>query len=209
LSLENVIDFFEILGALKEKKRSGWNSRLGIKNPESIADHSLRATIIAMCIGDLMKLNTDKLIRMLLLHDIQEAITGDFDYKAKLKLGLERIKRRQNIAIRQVLSSLPEELQSKYLSLWIEFENKETHEAILANDIDHLELIMQALEYERRGYNPKKFHVFWQYGKETIQTPLIQEMFKNLAAKRKKLGASSKSFRKIPDKHSNLLTKPS
>jgi len=185
LNLEKVRKFSEILGKLKENKRSGWNSRLQMKNPESIADHSYRAAMLAMCLGDLMEVDAERLIRMLLLHDIQEAITGDYDYRAKKKIGITEVKRQEANAIRQVLSLLPKKLQRNYLSIWKDFENQNTQEAILANDIDKLEMIMQALEYEKKGYSPKKFDVFWDYGKKTIKTPLIQELFQLLVNERK------------------------
>lgn len=185
LNLEKVRKFSEILGKLKENKRSGWNSRLQMKNPESIADHSYRAAMLAMCLGDLMEVDSERLIRMLLLHDIQEAITGDYDYRAKKKIGITEVKRQEANAIRQILSLLPKKLQRNYLSIWKDFENQNTQEAILANDIDKLEMIMQALEYEKKGHSPKKLDVFWDYGKKMIKTPLIQELFQLLVNKRK------------------------
>jgi len=84
--LEEIVDFVQKAGLLKKVKRSGWISWVGIERPESVADHSFRSAILAMCIADLKGLNTEKLMRMLLLHDIHEAIIGDYDYFAKRKI---------------------------------------------------------------------------------------------------------------------------
>jgi putative hydrolase of HD superfamily len=69
---EMLFRFSENIVKLKENRRSGWGSHVGITNPESIADHVFGCAILAMCFGDLAKANTEKLIRMLLSHDIQE-----------------------------------------------------------------------------------------------------------------------------------------
>jgi len=185
MSLEKLIRFSEIVGRLKTTKRSGWVSHVGISNPESVADHSFRCAILAICIGDLSNIETEKLTRMLLLHDVQEALTGDYDHYAKMQMGIDKVKSKQRIAIDEILSSLPEKLQSPYRSLWDEFENQTTPEAILANDIDKIEMMMQALEYEEEGYEPAKLDVFWSEVKNKIKTPLVQDLFRFLINKRR------------------------
>jgi len=79
-------EFLQIVGRLKAVRRSGWISQVGIDEPESVADHSFRCAIIAMCIGSLTDVDIGKLVPMLLLHDIQEAVTGDFDSSKKKEL---------------------------------------------------------------------------------------------------------------------------
>ena len=63
---KNVIKFAKEIGKLKSLERTGWKVR-GVKNPESVADHSFRATILGMLLSDLEGLDTEKIIRMLLL----------------------------------------------------------------------------------------------------------------------------------------------
>jgi putative hydrolase of HD superfamily len=184
VSLEKLINFSEIIGKLKVVNRSGWVSHVGITNPESVADHSFRCAILAMCIGDLLSVNTEKLIRMLLLHDIQESVTGDYDYYAKEEIGTPRVKLQERIAIKDILSRLPAKLKRKYDAIWREFEDKTTSEAMLANDIDKIEMLIQALEYEKKGYDPEKLEVFWTSSQDKIKTALGQDLFKLLRGKR-------------------------
>lgn len=66
MALEELIRFSNIIGKLKVLKRSGWISQVGITEPESVADHSFRCAVLAMCIGDLTNVDTEKLIKMLL-----------------------------------------------------------------------------------------------------------------------------------------------
>lgn len=184
MSLEKLLRFSEIIGKLKIVKRSGWISHAGIDKPESVADHSFRCAVLAMCIGDVANVDTEKLIRMLLLHDVQEAFTGDYDYYAKKEVGLHKVKSEQRTAIKDILSLLPAALEMQYLSLWEEFENQSTLEAILANDIDKIEMMIQALEYEEEGYDPRKFDAFWNEVKNKIRTSVTQDLFKLLIKKR-------------------------
>ena len=184
MSLEELIEFSEIIGKLKVVNRSGWISHVGITKPESVADHSFRCAILAMCIGDLQGVDTEKLIRMLLLHDIQEALTGDHDYYAKEEIGTPTVKLQERIAIKDILSRLPTKLKRKYNAIWQEYEDKTTHEAMLANDIDKIEMLMQALEYEKEGYDPEKLEVFWTSSQNKIKTALGQDLFKLLRGKR-------------------------
>ncbi|MEM1537972.1 MAG: HD domain-containing protein [Thermoproteota archaeon] len=180
MRLEKLHQFLKIVGRMKVIKRAGWVSHAGIDRPESVADHSFRCAVLAMCIGDLMNINTEKLIRMLLLHDVQEAITGDYDLFAKKEMGINEVESRERVAIKDVLSLLPDELKARYLSLWEEFKDGITTEAILANDLDKIEAVMQALEYEEAGYDPRKLKAFWLEARRRIKTPIIQDLLKLL-----------------------------
>jgi putative hydrolase of HD superfamily len=181
---EELLRFFEISGKLKCTIRSGWSASAGIEKPESVADHTFRCAIMAMTIGDLEALETNKLVKMLMLHDLQEALTGDFDAFAKQKLGLKEIKIKQKNAIKEITSLLPNTLRSRYLALWDEYENKITKEALLANDIDKIEMLLQALEYEKQGCPSAKLDTFWNSSKPQIKTPIGKKWLSGLEQKR-------------------------
>ncbi|UCG37502.1 MAG: HD domain-containing protein [Candidatus Bathyarchaeota archaeon] len=185
MSIQKMLEFFETVGKLKTVKRSGWITQAGIDEPESVADHSFRCAILSMCICDTLQIDSEKTIRMLLLHDIQESLTGDHDLSAKKKRGFRRVKNEARTAIERILSGLPIRLRDNYLSLWNEYENRKTPEAIVANDIDKIEMVIQAFEYEKKGYKSNKFKTFWSQVQDQIKTPLIKEMFKLLQTQRK------------------------
>jgi putative hydrolases of HD superfamily len=144
---ENIIEFLRIAGKLKKVERTGWVTQAGISDPESVAEHSFRAAIIGMLISDMRenqrflacrnserfscikKLDTEKVMRMLLLHDIAEAIIGDWDLRAKKKLGVEKKNERENDAFEKIMQLLPKEQKERYGSLWKEFEERKTEEA--------------------------------------------------------------------------------
>jgi putative hydrolase of HD superfamily len=70
-----LFDFFNIVAELKKIPRKGWKEKLGLENPESVADHSYLTAVMSMIISDLNGLNTQKVLKMSLLHDLAESIT--------------------------------------------------------------------------------------------------------------------------------------
>lgn len=143
MDYKDIVELFFKLGELKTIKRSGW-IRHGIKNPESIADHSFRMAMIALILGDEFKLDTSKLIKMALIHDIAEIIVGDLTPYCNINIQ-EKSSQEYN-AMKELLSYISK--SSYYMDLWLEFERQETKEAKLVHNIDKLEMIIQAVEYE-------------------------------------------------------------
>ncbi|MCJ7630960.1 HD domain-containing protein [Candidatus Bathyarchaeota archaeon] len=140
-----VLDFGITAGQLKKIRRKGWVSLAGIKSPESVADHTYRTAILVMCLSDLKGLNTEKLVRMALLHDVHEALIGVYDHSDKERIGKSELRSIETEAVKRVFSDLPDNLQEKYILLSAEFQGQETEEARLIKQIDQIEMIFQAL----------------------------------------------------------------
>jgi len=189
--LNGILSLAKTAGRLKRVERRGWSSWVGVRRPESVAEHSFRCTLLAMCIGDLKGLSTEKLMKTMLLHDLHEALTGDYDYFDKKKLGEEEVRKREREAIRNVLLPLPKNLRDEYLSLWHEFESQRTEEARLAGQIDKLEMVMQALEYEKEGYDSKRLQVFWENMRTKLKDPILKKLFELLEKDRTPQGATN------------------
>jgi putative hydrolases of HD superfamily len=71
----NVLCFARLCGALKNVKRTGWVNNK-INEPESVADHMYRMSMLAFMIQD-PAIKKDHLIKLCLVHDLAEAIVGD------------------------------------------------------------------------------------------------------------------------------------
>ena len=68
-----LFDFFYIVSELKKVQRKGWHDKVGITHPESVADHSYGTAIMAMIFSDNSgSLNTERIMKMALLHDLAE-----------------------------------------------------------------------------------------------------------------------------------------
>ena len=68
-----ILDFFKNALNLKNISRQGWIDKLSIKHPESVADHSYSMAIMAMVISDLENHDSEKILKMVLLHDLAES----------------------------------------------------------------------------------------------------------------------------------------
>ena len=73
-----ILDFFKTAANLKKISRQGWIDKLSLDNPESVADHSYSMAVISMVISDLENYNSEKIIKMVLLHDLAESKIGDY-----------------------------------------------------------------------------------------------------------------------------------
>ena len=72
-----LINFFQKVLDLKNIPRQGWKDKLQIDNVESVAEHTYSTAIMSMIYSDLHEFDTEKIIKMALLHDLSESITGD------------------------------------------------------------------------------------------------------------------------------------
>lgn len=70
--MDQTCNFFFEAGELKRVKRSGWWTA-GIKDPESVAEHSYRTAIIAFVLAKMEGLDANKLCTAALFHDLREA----------------------------------------------------------------------------------------------------------------------------------------
>jgi len=136
--------FFQIAG-LKKLPRSGWKIKLGLENSESVAEHSYMMAVMAMVLSDLKTLNSEKVIKMSILHDWAESKIGDF---MPDEIGYDKKSELENYAMTEILELLPEKIQSDYQIIWNEFLKRDTPEARLVHELDKLEMALQAKIYE-------------------------------------------------------------
>jgi len=125
----------------------------GISNPESVADHSFRMAIVAVCLSDLRDLDSQKVMRMCLIHDLAESEIGDLTPEEKES---EEDHRRQEDRVNRVLlNNLPSHVKRDFLKAWRELIRNRTPEAKLVWEIDKLELGFTMKDYILAGGNSK------------------------------------------------------
>jgi len=170
-------DFFEIIINLKNVQRKGWTSKLEIKNPESVADHSFSMALMAMILSELHKLNTKKILEMALLHDLVESVVGDFtpeEISKPKKLELE------NTAMEKILKILPENLIEVYQKIWNEFQLGSSEDAIFVHEMDKLEMVFQAKYYVDKGFSKEKIQPFLDTANTEIKNKHLREIMSKL-----------------------------
>ena len=150
--LKNSMRFYMLATQLKYKIRSGWDKshwNVSKDRVESIAEHVYGTCILALSIDSEFKTNLDinKVIKMLVLHELGEVIIGDitpFD-----NITPEEKMKKEHEAMREVIGDLVN--QEEFLSLLFEFDEKKTKEAIFAHHCDKLEADIQAKVYQDMG----------------------------------------------------------
>jgi len=162
-----LLDFFNIIADLKKIPRKGWKEKVGLLTPESVADHSYNMAVMAMVLSDLREFDTEKILRMALLHDIAESVTGDFTPEEISKKDKKKL---EDNAMLDILSKLPSTLASNYTKIWTEYQNGNSKEAILVHEIDHLEMALQAQKYRGEGYSAENLEVFFSVAKKEIKS---------------------------------------
>ncbi len=170
-------DFFKLIIDLKDVQRKGWMHKLKIKNPESVADHSFSMALMAMILSELHKLDTKKIVKMTLLHDLVESKVGDFtpeEISKPKKIELE------NTAMEKILNILPENLIEGYLKIWNEFQFAKSEEAIFVHEMDKLEMFFQAKHYVDKGYSKEKIQPFLDTANTEIKNKHMKEIMSNL-----------------------------
>lgn len=151
--MKEVLQFIEEIERLKFIPRSGWQY-YGIKEPESVAEHSFLLTFLCLIVGlKLIKSGEDidlkKLLIMSIIHEIGEVRIGDIHLIAKEYIGHESVE----IAERKVAYDLLKNANlDELIEIYDEFLKGETKEAILVRACDKLELLIQAYLYKKIGY---------------------------------------------------------
>ena len=169
-----ILDFFKNALNLKNISRQGWIDKLSIKYPESVADHSYSMAIMAMVISDLENYDSEKILKMVLLHDLAESKIGDFTPGQISKDKKEKI---ENDAFNDIIEQLPNTIKLEYDKIWKEYQNKKSPEAQIVHEIDRLEMALQAKMYQKSGSSKEDIATFLETAKSDITHPKIKELF--------------------------------
>jgi putative hydrolases of HD superfamily len=136
------------MGVLKRVRRSGW-WHAGVRDPESVAEHSLRVAQIAALIAAEEGADPSRAAYLGTWHDSQETRVCDIPHSA-----LPYMTKPDNEAITDdQVAPLSERAADAVRSAVHEFEAQVTIESHCAKDADKLECLFQALEYRDAGNN--------------------------------------------------------
>ncbi|MDE1762731.1 MAG: HD domain-containing protein [Thaumarchaeota archaeon] len=173
-------EFFYIVSELKKIQRKGWKEKAGVLHPESVADHSYGVATMAMIFSDSASMNTEKILKMALLHDLAESITGDF---IPGEISKENKKTIENQVMGEILSKLPPSLASKYDSIWKEYAACTSQESVLLHEIDKLEMAIQATRYSSEGFSKENLQEFTDAARKEIRSKELLAVLDTLSYK--------------------------
>ncbi|GLV80427.1 haloacid dehalogenase [Streptomyces lavendulae subsp. lavendulae] len=134
------------LGVLKRARRSGW-WHTGVRDPESIAEHSFRVAAIGAVLAMMEGADAARVTLMCVMHDTQETRIGDIPH-----IGRRYLKAASNeeITADQLATAHPA-VAAGIQAVVDEYENGTDPEVVIAHDADKLECLIQAVEYREQG----------------------------------------------------------
>ncbi|MET9103083.1 HD domain-containing protein [Streptomyces antibioticus] len=145
--LAQVAKFLFEAGTLKSSRRTGW-WMAGVRDPESVAEHAWRTSLLASIIAKLEGADPARAALLAVWHDSQETRTGDVNHLGKKYSG----EAAPRAVTADQVAGMPEALADTIRDLVDEYEDRESAEAVCARDADKLECLLQGIEYKAQGY---------------------------------------------------------
>jgi putative hydrolase of HD superfamily len=169
--IRGALDFLRQAEKLKDVLRSSHTSG---GRPESTAEHAWRLCLWAIVFSDkLGEIDLAKLLKICIVHDLGEALSGDIPAVSQTARRGKAIQER--VDLESLTRPLAPKQRDEILSLWAEYENVSSPEAVLAKGLDKLETILQ----HNQGRNAADFDYAFNltYGlKRTSAHPLLAEI---------------------------------
>ncbi len=146
-NIEKIFELASLISRLKDEKRFKT-----VKNfdGDTVAAHSWRLAILVFLIAEELKLDINVLraVKLALVHDFPEAVTGDLDahllYK-NVKLRKDKIDN-EIVAIDKISSILSFSGKEELKKLWNEYSEADTKEARYVYVLDKIEGVYTFIE---------------------------------------------------------------
>lgn len=117
---------------------------------ENSGEHSWHIALYAMVLADQAApgVNIDRVIRMLLLHDLVEIDVGDTPIHSKggTAHGSAAVAEAEAKAADRIFGLLPPDQAQAFRALWDEFEAAESPDAVFAKSLDRVQPVMANLQ---------------------------------------------------------------
>lgn len=140
--IEKALNFIIEIEKLKNVLRK--TMPVGLERFENSAEHSWHVCMSALMLKNYANeaINIDRVIKMLLIHDLGEIDAGDtIIYSSETA----EFKSEEAAGVARLFAMLPEEMSAELLALWHEFEAGETSDARYAKAIDRVPPLLHNL----------------------------------------------------------------
>lgn len=204
--MKDVVEFLINVNKLKELRRTGW-VWLGVKNPETVADHSFQLALLSWLLAETKGgLNIEKVIKIAIAHDLCEVWAGDmtayYDLLPKnpkkrkefLKRWIrlpqkqkeKRAKEKFNIEIESLLKLLKtlsfSNVRNEIFNSFLDYERSISLEGKFVKQIDKIEPLIQAIEYFGTKEDTPVIG-WWEEAEETVEDPFLKNFLKVIEKK--------------------------
>ena len=198
---KNLIKFFIEVGKLKTIPRKGWVIR-GVENPESIAAHSFVAALMSWILSIRRRIDQEGVIVMSASHDFFAVRKGDatpYDHilrkttdikkivetspwtgpKGEKELIAKRRLEREARELDRLIKPLPQTIRHELKFFWLEYKTGTSREGRYARQIDRVETLLQAIEYQKKDKSISIIS-FWLELKELLDDPVLSQLVKEI-----------------------------
>lgn len=163
MEIRAFLDFLAAAEKLKCNTRHSWTSS---GRHESVAEHSWRLALMAQLLkNEFQDVDMDKVIRMCLIHDLGEAVTGDIPAFEKTQAD-EAV---EADAVSKLAQILPEPERTEFVQLFAEMDARQTKEAKLCKALDKLEALIQHNEADLSTWLPLEYDLQMKYGTQECE----------------------------------------
>ncbi|MGS0682405.1 HD domain-containing protein [Shewanella sp. 125m-7] len=140
--IEQILNFVIELEKLKDVQRK--TRPVGLQRYENSAEHSWHVCLTALILKDYANepVDIDRVIKMLLIHDVGEIDAGDTIIYAS---ETPELKAKEEAGVTRIFGLLPQGQAEQYLALWREFEAGNTADARFAKAIDRVPPLLHNL----------------------------------------------------------------
>ena len=141
---------------------------------ESVAEHCWRTALMAMLLeSEFPQADMNRVIKMILIHDLGEAFTGDIPCFNKTS----KDEANESNVLDDWVKTFPEPEQKQWLELYAEMNALETQEAKIYKALDKMEAVIQHDESDISTWIPLEYELQFKYGLENVQ---FSDYMKNL-----------------------------
>lgn len=157
---KELLSFLGVLERLKCNTRHCWTST---GRHETVAAHSWRLAVMALLLKEQFPgADMDKVLRMCLIHDFGEAVTGDIPSFDKTQADEEA----EVMAVSNMLSPLPQPLRGELTALFAEMDALATPESRIYKTLDKMEAVLQHNEADLSTWTELEHTLNLTYGTE-------------------------------------------
>lgn len=172
MNFEELDRFFGEINSLKHRERQGWKDKDVERPRDTIASHSYGAALIGWFLAEREDLDSDRMVKMLLVHDLVMARMDDLtpeddEYSDKKSIERERLA--------QVLEQVPEDFREEARELIEELRDRETTLSRAAKDADRLDTLMQAVTYSEEASSPF-IREFLEHARTDVESDSAREI---------------------------------
>jgi len=189
--IASILKVLQLAERLKFELR---HSYLSSGRQESVAEHSWRMALMAVLIEPLLnrgadtapskidtvahKIDTARLLKMIIIHDLVEAEARDVSALDLLRDPALRVQKeaRERAAIENIRAALKDTNGQEIYDLFYEFEHKQTYEARVANALDKLEVQLQHNHADISTWEEIEYDMSYMMDKHVLFDPVLKEL---------------------------------